>query len=102
MSQDDNNNVVEFKRPQKQTFEQDCYNLDNLTFSMEEFGISFTKEALDKIFEDMVVQDIQADQIAEACFDLQLLVEANPEIAQYVLAHLKKFTQSMQNRLTTK
>ena len=42
----------------------------------------------------------QLDDLSDACFDLQVLVADNPEVAQFVIAHLKKLTKSMEDRLT--
>ena len=42
----------------------------------------------------------QLDYLSDICFDLQLLVAENPEVAQFVIAHIKKLTKSMEDRLT--
>jgi uncharacterized coiled-coil protein SlyX len=60
---------------------------------------SFSPEGLDRLVEDMVMQDVQLDQLSEACVELQCLVEENPELAQFVVQNIKKLTESMRERL---
>ena len=91
------NNIVEFKP--KNTIQEDCANV-NYTFTVDGMEFSFSPEGLDRLVEDMVVQDIQLDQLADACFELQYLVEENPEIAQFVTKNIKKLTENMRKRLT--
>lgn len=94
MSED---NIVEFKP--KKTVTEDCANV-NYTFTVDGMEFSFSPEGLDRLVEDMVVQDVQLDQLADACFELQCLVEENPELAQFVTKNVKKLTENMRKRLT--
>jgi hypothetical protein len=95
-----NDNILEFKPKQTKQPVEDCANV-NYTFTVDGMEFSFTPEGLDRMVEDMVMQDVQLDQLADACFELQCLVEENPELAQFVTKNLKNLTKNMQNRLTT-
>ena len=94
MSED---NVVEFKS--KKPPQEDCASV-NYTFTVDGMEFSFSPEGLDRLVEDMVVQDVQLDQLSDACFELQCLVEENPELAQFVTKNVKKLTENMRKRLT--
>ena len=89
-------NVVEFKP--KTPPQDDCATV-NYTFTVDGMEFSFSPEGLDRLVEDMVMQDVQLDQLSEACVELQCLVEENPELAQFVVQNIKKLTESMRERL---
>jgi hypothetical protein len=96
-------NVIPFKPKAKETpVESNSGNSSNLnyTFSVDGMEFSFSPEGLDQLVSDMVVQDTQLDALADACFDLQCLVEEYPEIAQFVTKNVIKMTENMQKRLT--
>ena len=92
-------NVVEFK-PKKE-IKSDDYQMDELNFNMEDLGISFSfsEEALNRIFSDVVMQDTQLNDLSNELFELQYLCEENPELAQFVSAHIRKFTDYMKEKL---
>lgn len=92
--------IVEFKpKNKKPKANKNPYDIDSITVSMDDVGLKFTKEALDRLLSDMTAQDAQLNTLANDLFELQLLVEKHPEIAQFVSAHIKKLTESMKDRL---
>lgn len=96
-----NDNVIPFTPRETKQPETDpnCAEI-NYTFTVDGMEFSFDANGLDMLISDMIVQDTQLDQLADACFDLQCLVEENPEIAQFVTKNIKKITESMKKRLT--
>jgi hypothetical protein len=94
-------NVVEFKS--KKDLKNTDYHLDEINFNMEDLGISFSfsEEVMERIFSDVVMQDTQLNDLSNDIFELQILCEENPEIAQFVSAHVRKFTEFMKKKLKT-
>lgn len=96
-------NIVEFKsKDKKSKIVDDNYTVDNVTINIDDIELSFTKESLDRLLNDMTTQDVQLNTLANDLFDLQLLVEKNPEIAQFVSSHIRKFTKNMAEKLSKK
>lgn len=98
-----NDNIIPFdkgKKPPKET--ENPYGVQTFTFNIDDTFFRLDKELMEKMFSDSLLQDVQLDQISDELFELQLLVEDNPEIAQFVCSHISKFTENMRQRLAKK
>jgi len=106
MTEKKTGNIIEFPKKSNKNQNTDwlaelSYDLNNLTISFDENGdvLNWDSEA----FWDNLPQfgnESQLDELAELCFELQILVADNPESAQFIIKNMKKITENMKKRLT--
>ena len=91
-------NIIEF--PTKPTFDEEKF-ITEWFIQMDDLpGVKVTEEELQQLFAKEIPQDTQLDQLADACFDLQLLCDQHPELLQFVIKSIEKLTENMKKRLT--
>ena len=94
----DDDNIIQFRPKQKsKDFTTDPYDVSTFNFTMEDLQISMTKEELDMLFNEPMI-DGPLDELAEACIDMQCLCEDHPEIAQFATSMIHRFTENMRKR----
>lgn len=103
-------NIIQF--PPKGKKDQTVTWPEGVTYNLKDFKITFEDLEMDPekvlqneqfwkdFFDKMPEHDPQLDELADACFDLQILCENHPESIQFVLKSVKKITQNMKKRLT--
>ena len=96
----DDNNIIPFPNAKKELSNDEHMNLW-LGGTPDLTDPNFALTIADMLSSaDDIELDRQLDELSDCCFDLQLLVANNPEIAQFVIAHIKKLIKSMEDRLT--
>lgn len=103
-------NIIEF--PSKSVKNQTKDWTFGTNYQLTDFKITFDNLELDPekileneqfwkdLFDSFPPENPQLDQLADACFDLQMLCEKHPETLQFVIKSVKKITENMKKRLT--
>ena len=103
-----NDNIIVFpekKKNEKKGLYGPNYEIVDLKISFDDIELDPEKILQNEqfwkdLFDSFPPENPQIDQLADACFDLQMLVEKHPETAQFVLKSVKKITENMKKRLT--
>jgi len=105
-----NNNIIDFPDRSKKNQTKDWtfgtnYQLTDFKITFEDLEMDAEKMLQNEqfwkdVFDSFPPENPQIDQLADACFDLQMLVEKHPETAQFVCKSVKKITENMKKRLT--
>lgn len=89
------NNIIEFpKKPDQTEIILDEGPLINFTFTDSE-GNTFTFNP--ETDYSLLLQDTKLDYMCEAMFELQVEVESNPDLAEYVTAQIERLLRTIRN-----
>ena len=104
-------NIINFPDKSKKDQSKDWkvgpnYNLKDLKITVDDLELDSSKLLQDEqfwkdFFDSLPPDNPQLDQLADVCFELQLLCEQQPETTQFVIKSLKKITENMRKRLTS-
>lgn len=93
-------NIIPFTK--KATNKTDTYKADDIRFtfdsiSFDDVNLHIPETLLHDIINSFpnIDDELLQDQLADELFTLQLLIDSHPELAQFTIAHIKKFTQNL-------